>query len=83
MTLSYENIDPDFVDKMEKIQNWAEAQLKEEGTPWAGFHYMRLIDAIEAIMEDRHYVLNDEASESEASSPSGSSGVVEGKFGDS
>lgn len=65
MSLSYEDLDPKVVDGLEKVQHWAEAQLKAEGTPWAGFHYMRLIDAIEAIKEDRHYVLGDEASGSE------------------
>lgn len=36
----------------DKIQEWVEAQLRAEGTPWAGYQYMKLIDAIDSIRSD-------------------------------
>ena len=69
MPLSYENLDPKVVDGLGKVREWAKYQLKAEGTPWAGFHYMRLIDSISSILQGRHYVLEDEERQSETPSP--------------
>lgn len=49
----------------DKIQEWAEAQLRAEGTPWAGYQYMKLIDAIDSIRSDHHYRQDEEWPESE------------------
>ena len=65
MPKCWRDFDPEVVKELEKIQEWAEGQLKEEGTPWAGFHYMRLIDSISSILQGRHYVLDDEECQSE------------------
>lgn len=70
MGITYADIDPDIAHKMEEIQNWAEAQLPAEGTPWAGFHYMCLIDSIKSIFDGRHYVSGEPTRWSEMTSQS-------------
>lgn len=65
MGKSWEDFDPEVVAELDKVRNWAEGQLREEGTPWAGFHYMRLIDSISSILQGRHYFLDEEEPESE------------------
>ena len=59
MSVSARNLDPEIVAELVKFQEWVEAQLKAEGAPSAGFRYMRLTDAISAILDGRHYCLDE------------------------
>lgn len=69
------------VAEWERIQKWAEAQLRAEGTPWAGYQYMKLIDAIDAITDGYHFRMDEEELRSETPSPSGSSDAASASVG--